>query len=405
VWSTRRRTPACASLSRRASTHGHPKRTSFCFSESECGWRRPELERLDRIYLKLIETCRQILAAIIDQVMMFRVVTSLQVNLILCLFATWAQNSAPAQSNQPQSVTPKSPGSSVSTKPDESLLTLRTAVSEVHLVFTVTDKHGHYVNDLKESDFQILDDHKPPEAILSFRVETDLPLQVGLLIDTSQSVRERFKFEQEEAISFLHQTLRQKHDQAFVMGFDITPKVTQDFTDDIEKVSAGIHMLQPGSLTALYDAVYYACRDKLMKQPQSGPARRIIILLSDGDDNTSSITMVKAIEIAKQAEVSVYTISTSLTRSGGLGQKNLESIAEATGGRSYVPVQLTGVTNAFAAIQEELRSQYAVSYKPAAFKLDGHYRTIEIQAQKQKGLRIRSRKGYRSVQRDYTSKQ
>ena len=337
--------------------------------------------------------------------MMFRVVTSLQVNLILCLFATWAQNSAPAQSNQPQSVTPKSPGSSVSTKPDESLLTLRTAVSEVHLVFTVTDKHGHYVNDLKESDFQILDDHKAPEAILSFRVETDLPLQVGLLIDTSQSVRERFKFEQEEAISFLHQTLRQKHDQAFVMGFDITPKVTQDFTDDIEKVSAGIHMLQPGSLTAMYDAVYYACRDKLMKQPQSGPARRIIILLSDGDDNASSITRARAIEIAKQAEVSVYTISTSLTRSGGRGQKNLESIAEATGGRSYVPVQLTGVANAFAAIQEELRSQYAVSYKPAAFKLDGHYRTIEIQAQKQKGLRIRSRKGYRSVQRDYTSKQ
>ena len=366
---------------------------------------RPELERLDRIYLKLIETCRQILAAIIDQVMMFRVVTSLQVNLVLCLFATWAQNSAPAQTNPPQSVTPKSPDSSVSTKPDESLLTLRTAVSEVHLVFTVTDKQGHYVKDLKESDFQILDDHKPPEAILSFRVETDLPLQVGLLIDTSQSVRERFKFEQEEAISFLHQTLRQRHDQAFVMGFDITPKVTQDFTDDIEKVSAGIHMLQPGSLTAMYDAVYYACRDKLMKQPQAGPVRRIIILLSDGDDNTSSIKREKAIEIAKQAEVSVYTISTSLTRSGGRGQKNLESIAEATGGRSYVPVQLTGVTNAFAAIQEELRSQYAVSYKPAAFKLDGHYRTIEIQAQKQKGLRISSRKGYRSVQRDNTSNQ
>ena len=336
---------------------------------------------------------------------MFRVITSLQVSLILCLFTTWAQDSASPQTNQPQSVTPKSPGSGVSTKPDESLLTLRTAVSEVHLVFTVTDKHGHYVKDLKENDFQILDDHKPPEAILSFLVETDLPLQVGLLIDTSQSVRERFKFEQEEAISFLHQTLRQKHDQAFVMGFDITPKVTQNFTDDIEKVSAGIHMLQPGSLTAMYDAVYYACRDKLLKQPQAGPVRRIIILLSDGDDNTSSITSEKAIDMAKQAEVSVYTISTSLTRSGGRGQKNLESIAEATGGRSYVPVQLSGVTNAFAAIQEELRSQYAVSYKPAEFKLDGHYRTIEIQAQKQKGLRIRSRKGYRSVQRDNTSNQ
>lgn len=337
--------------------------------------------------------------------MKFRASIALRISLIMCLLASWVQNAASAQTNQPQSVTPNSPGSTVSSKPDESLLTLHTAVSEVHLVFTVTDKHGNYVKDLKEDDFKILDDHKPPEAILSFRSETDLPLQVGLLIDTSQSVRERFRFEQEEAIDFLHQTLRQKHDQAFVMGFDATPKVTQDFTDDIEKLSAGIHMLQPGSLTAMYDAVHYACRDKLMKQSQAGPVRRIIILLSDGNDNSSAITREKAIAIAKQAEASVYTISTSLTRSGGRGQKNLESIAEATGGRSYVPVQLTGVSNAFAAIQEELRSQYAVSYKPAAFNLDGHYRTIEIQAQKHRGLRIRSRKGYRSVLRDYTSNQ
>jgi len=336
---------------------------------------------------------------------MFRLTTSLQVSLLLCLFSTWAQNPVSAQTNQPQPVTPKSPDPTGLTKPEESLLTLRKAVSEVHLVFTVTDKHGHYMKDLKDKDFKILDDHKPPEAILSFDSETDLPLQVGLLIDTSQSVRERFKFEQEAAIEFLHQTLRQKHDEAFVMGFDLSPRVTQDFTDDIEKLSAGIRTLRPGSLTAMYDAVYYACREKLIKQPQGGPVRRIIVLLTDGNDNSSSRTRGNAIEIAEQSEVSVYTISTSMSHSGGRGQRNLESIAETTGGRSYVPVQLTGVTNAVAAIQEELRSQYAVSYKPAEFKLDGHYRTIEIQAQKQKGLRIRSRKGYRSVQRDNTSNQ
>jgi VWFA-related protein len=314
----------------------------------------------------------------------------------------WARNVALAQT-EPQSVPPTISGSNASTKPDEGLLALHATVSEVHLVFTVTDKHGRYVKDLEENAFRILDDHKPPEAILSFHSETNLPLQVGLLIDTSQSVQERFRFEQEAAIQFLHQTLRQKQDQAFVMGFDAIPKVTQDFTDDIEKLSAGIRGLHPRSLTALYDALQYACRDKLMKQPQVGPVRRIIILLSDGIDNSSSITRAKAIEMANQAEVSVYTISTSLTRSGGRGQKNLASIADATGGRSYVPVQLTGLTNAFAAIQEELRSQYALSYKPTAFKLDGHYRSIEIQAQKQKDLHIRSRKGYRSVRRDYTS--
>jgi Ca-activated chloride channel family protein len=303
---------------------------------------------------------------------------------------------ASAQTGQSPNAAAKSPGSSAPAQPDEPVFTVHKTVSEVHLVFTVTDKHGHYIKDLKKNDFKILDDRKPPEEILSFSSETDLPLHVGLLIDVSESVGGRFKFEQEAAIEFLKQTIRQKYDQALVIGFDLTPKVTQDFTDDIEKLSAGIRTLRPSSLTAMYDALYYACRDKLLKQPQAGPVRRAIILLSDGNENASSVTREKAIEMAERAEVSVYTISTNPTGSRGHGNKTLERIAEATGGRAYVPSQITEVANAFAAIQEELRSQYAVSYKPAAFKPDGHYRTIEVQAQNQKGLRIRSRKGYRS---------
>jgi VWFA-related protein len=291
----------------------------------------------------------------------------------------------------------------VTGNPDDSLLTLRTAVSEVHLVFTVTDEHGRYVRDLKQDDFKILDDHKPPKEILSFHSETDLPLQVGILIDTSQSVRERFKFEQDAAIEFLSQTIRPKYDQAFIIGFSLKPEVTQDFTADREKLSAGIRMLHPGNLTAMYDAVYYACRDKLLKQAQAGPVRRAIILLSDGNDNSSGVTRERAIEMAQRAEVAVYTISTNLTPSGGKGRKNLERIAGATGGRLYTPRQITEVAAAFASIQEELRSQYAVSYKPQDFKLDDHYRTIEVQAHNQKGLRIRSRKGYRTRERDYAS--
>lgn len=307
--------------------------------------------------------------------------------------AAWAQNqgevlrSAPPSAQQP-------------TESDESLLTLRAAVSEVQLVFTVTDKHGHYVNDLEQNDFEILDDRKPPAAILSFHSETDLPLQVGLLIDTSQSVRDRFKFEQEAAIDFLQQTIRKRYDQSFVIGFDLASKVTQDFTDDIAQLSTGIQMLQPGNLTAMYDAIYFACRDKLQRQPQGGPVRRAIILLSDGVDNASKVTREQAIEMAQQAEVSVYTIDTKLIRSGRHGEKNLERIADATGGRSYAPRQITEVGTAFAAIQAELRSQYVVSYKPAAFKLDGHYRTIQVLAHGQKGLHIRSRKGYRSRKTD-----
>jgi Ca-activated chloride channel family protein len=301
-----------------------------------------------------------------------------------------------AQTEQSPKTTAKSPGAGASDKPDEPGFTVRKTVSEVHLVFTVTDKHGHYIKDLKKDDFTILDDHKPPQEILSFSSETDLPLQVGLLIDASESVSSRFKFEQEAASEFLKQTIRPKYDRALVIGFDLMPKVTQDFTDDTEKLSAGIRALRPGTLTALYDALYYACRDKLLKQAQTGPVRRVIILLSDGNDNASSVTREKAIEMAQQAEVSVYTISTNPTRSGARGNKNLERIAEETGGRSYRPSQINEVANAFAIIQEELRSQYAVSYKPAAFTADGHYRTIQVQAQNQKGVHIRNRKGYRS---------
>jgi Ca-activated chloride channel homolog len=276
---------------------------------------------------------------------------------------------------------------------DGSLLVLHAAVSEVHLVFTVTDKHGRYIKDLKQNDFTILDDRKPPKEILSFHSETDLPLQVGLLIDTSQSVHERFKFEQEAAIEFLRQTLRPNQDQAIVIGFSLKPEVTQDFTGDIEKLSAGIRVLRPGSLTAIYDAVYYACREKLLKQPQAGAVRHAIILLSDGNDNNSSVSRERAIEMAQRAEVAVYTISTNLTPSGGKGRKNLEQIAAATGGKFHSPRQITEVAQAFASIQEELRSQYAVSYKPADFRPDGRFRTIEISA-KQKGLHVRSRRGY-----------
>jgi VWFA-related protein len=307
---------------------------------------------------------------------------------------------ASAQTAQSQNAPAKSPGSDASAAQDKSVFTLRTAVSEVHLVFTVTDKHGRYIKDLKQSDFRILDDRKPPEQILSFHSETDLPLRVGLLLDTSQSVHDRFQFEQDAASEFLKQIIRRKYDQAFVMGFGLKSGITQDFTDDPEKLSAGIRTLQPGSLTAMYDAIYKACKDELLKQSQGGPVRRAIVLLSDGEDNASQVTRERAIEMAQQAEVAVYTISTNLTRSGGRGRKNLEIIADATGGRAYAPLQISDVATAFAGIQEELRSQYAVSYKPAAFKLDRHYRTIEVRTTNQNGVRIRCRKGYRTIERD-----
>ncbi|MGB8115499.1 MAG: VWA domain-containing protein [Candidatus Sulfotelmatobacter sp.] len=271
---------------------------------------------------------------------------------------------------------------------------IRVGINEVNVVFTVTDKHGKRVTDLKENDFRIVDDNKPPAEIRSFHAEANLPLQVGLLIDASNSVRDRFKFEQQSAVEFLNQIIRRGYDQAMVVGFDVTPEVAQDFTDDSEKLAHGVRELRPGGGTAMYDALYFACRDKLLKKPQNGPTRRAIILLSDGDDNQSHVSMGEAVEMAQRAETIVYTISTNVSGTKGPGDKVLERIADATGGRAFFPFQIRDVSNAFAEIQDELRSQYAVSYKPADFKADGHFRTIEIVALDRRNFRVRARRGY-----------
>lgn len=214
---------------------------------------------------------------------------------------------------------------------------IRVGTNEVNVVFTVTDKHGKRVTDLKQADFRFVDDSKPVSEIRSFHSETNLPLQAGLLIDASSSVRDRFKFEQESAIEFLNQTVRKRYDQAFIVGFDATPEVTQDFTDDTEKLAHGVHELRPGGGTALYDALYYACRDKLLKAPPLGPARRAIILLSDGEDNQSHVTREEAIEMAQRANAIIYTISTNVSGTKGAGDRVLERMADATGGRAFFP--------------------------------------------------------------------
>lgn len=270
--------------------------------------------------------------------------------------------------------------------------TIPVQVNVVSVVFTVTDKHNRYIKDLTQKDFQVIDDERPVERIQSFRRESDLPLQVGLLIDASNSIRDRFKFEQESAIEFFNDTIRPHYDSAFVIGFDVSPEVTQDFTDNTEALAQGVRMLRPGGGTAMYDALYYASRDKLLKSQQSNSVRRAIILVSDGDDNSSHVTREEAIEMALRANTIVYTISTNFP-SGGNGDKVLQRIAEATGGRAFQPFQLSDVANAFAQIQDDLRSQYELSYRPANFEHDGRYRTIAISAL-HKGLKVRSRNGY-----------
>jgi len=319
-----------------------------------------------------------------------------------------AANAAGAEAAQPESVSaqpapPAAEPEASSTAPataeppsgDETpVTTIRKRVDEVNVIFTVTDKHGHYVKALTKTDFRVLDDRQPQPSVVSFSSETNLPLRVGLLIDASNSVRDRFKFEQAAAIEFLNQIIRPSFDKAFTIGFDTTPEVTQDFTDNTEALSRGVRMLRPGGGTAMYDALYYACRDKLAKTKDTGSVRRAIILLTDGEDNQSHVTREEAIEMAQRAEVIVYTISTNITGMKSHGDKVLERIADATGGRAFFPFKVEDVTDAFTQIQDELRSQYALSYRPSDLKRDGAFHSIEIVAEKHKDMHVRARRGY-----------
>jgi len=271
--------------------------------------------------------------------------------------------------------------------------TIRLGVNEVSLIFTVTDKHGHYIPNLQQSDFALLDDQKAPARVNDFRQQINLPLRVGIVIDSSTSIRTRFQFEQQSATEFLLQILKAKSDRAFVMGFDVTPTVTQDWTNNIDGLETGINRLRPGGGTALFDAVYTGCRDKLLSERGREPVRKAMVLISDGDDNQSRVHPDEAIKMCQRAETIIYAISTNWTPSRGQGDKVLSQMAEATGGQVFFPPSVEEMSNSFHSIEEELRSQYALTYTPADFKYDGAFRTIYLYCNDRR-YQVRAKKGY-----------
>ncbi len=274
--------------------------------------------------------------------------------------------------------------------------TLSKQVNEVNVLF-LASRGGKATGDLSQNDVLVEDDGKPPAAILGFRTEHELPLRVGMVIDTSSSVNSRFRFEQAAASLFLREVLQRDDDLAFVMGFDNYSKITQDFVHDANLLSRGVEQLHPDGGTALYDAVSTASQ-KLQRRPEQEMVARVLVVLSDGNNNAGYASLEGAIDAAQRAEVTIYAISTNWNSGqleGDLGNKNLRRLAEQTGGRVLMPPNPKAVTKAFAKIGEELRSRYAISYKPAGFVSDGHYRKIKIQAhQAGEKLQIRARKGY-----------
>jgi Ca-activated chloride channel homolog len=317
--------------------------------------------------------------------------------LLLAVSAGIAHSHAQSAADTDASVAPKiSYVASVSAGTDDpqtGIVTLHKRVDEVNLLFIATDKHGKFVRDLTQADFTILDDHKPPQAIFNFRRETDLPLDLGLLIDVSGSVNSRFDFEQSAATSFLQHTIRAGFDRAFIVGFNSQSQLVQDFTDNVGLLAVGVHKLHDGGGTALYDAIYRISKEKFLKDRPDHPVRKAIVIVSDGEDNQSEVTRAQAIEMAQRAEVIIYAISTDDSGLVLRGDNVLEQLASSTGGRAFFPFKMKDVTHSFAAIEDELRSQYVVSYKPADFETDGRYRSIEVSTLK-KDLQVRSRKGY-----------
>jgi VWFA-related protein len=301
----------------------------------------------------------------------------------------------PAGSTEAQGGAPSPPGASgQGAGADQTPTpTFRITSNEVYLVFAVTDRRGHFIRDLKQSDFALLDDHKAPAQVYSFTQQTNLPLRVGILIDTSTSIRNRFRFEQQAAESFLLQIMRPVTDRAFVEGFDVTPDYKQDWTNNLDLLSSGIDGLSSGGGTALYDAVYSACRDKLLTARGQEPVRKAIVLVSDGDDNQSHAYLEDAIKECQRAETNIYAISTDISPSRDRGDDVLQKMAVATGGKAFFPKSLDDMPASFKQIQDELRSQYALVYKPADFKADGAFRPIYLFCLDRK-YTVRVRQGY-----------
>jgi len=266
-------------------------------------------------------------------------------------------------------------------------------VTRVNMLFTVTDKKGRFVTDLVKDDFQVYE-NKSPQTIAEFTAETDLPLRLGILIDTSNSIRERFKFEQEAAISFIQSVVRQGRDKAMVVSFDTSAELVADLNDDTEKLQAAIRGLRPGGGTALFDAIYFACRDKLAKDQPRHKFRRAIVLVSDGDDNQSQVSRDQALEMAQKADVVIYAISTNVVRGETDGDKILKYLTAETGGQPFFPFKVEDLEQSFENIANELRHQYNVFYRPEPLRADGLYHTVEMKVKGRKDLVVRCRKGY-----------
>src|ERR1700674_1996381 len=345
---------------------------------------------------------------------MRRTMTSIFLALALLLIPLTdrAQQSSPG--TKPQAAAPRQPAAPQQEPAQQSGQTIKVPVNLVDVLFTGLNRRNKLVPELEKTDFKIFDD-KSPQEIRYFSKQTDLPLRIGMLLDSSNSIRDRIKFEQDASINFLFSVLRHNKDEAFVMTFDDEPQIVQGFTGDAGALRDQITKPRAAGGTAIYDAIYEACVKELSHPPrppgdQPDVVRRVMILISDGDDNLSTHTRSEAIEMAQRTSVVIYTISTStqwIALSGTDPNKTpdrkfqktdgdniLQQLADETGGRAFFPYRVDDLDQSFQDIGDELRNQYSIAYIPTNSQLDGKYHKIRIEVPEHKGYQVRARRGY-----------
>jgi VWFA-related protein len=328
------------------------------------------------------------------------------------------------------------PAHRATTRPDEtgpasSKNKIRVRVQVVNVPVTVIGKRGLPIIDLTQSDFQIFEDGRP-QAIRYFSQESHDPLRIGLILDTSNSARRQLEFEKDAATEFLYQMLagRNTRNQIFLQTFDATSSLIQDFTSDPEVLNEKIQELKAGGGKALYDAIYSACKDKMMHAGDPESTRRVLVVISDGFDVQSQHSLDEAISMARKAETMVYAIGNAAHGFTNPGDDILAGIAEGTGGGAFFPLReapgtdlatgylshgqigetsqnkglgaetgtfsaqrLVRIADAMEAISHELGAQYEIGYTPTNAALDGTYRSIRVLLAR-KGVTYRWKPGY-----------
>jgi len=311
-------------------------------------------------------------------------VISAMKTLLICLLLVCSLGFAQAQA---PSATPPSPAD------QDARTRIILDVTRVNLLFTVTDKRGRFVTNLGKDDFSVREG-KNEQKILEFVSESDLPLRLAILVDSSNSIRERLKFIQESAVEFISSVMRPDQDRAAVVSFDTAAELQADLSNDVENLTRVIRQLRAGGGTSLYDAIFFASRDKLALDQPRHKFRRAMVVLSDGEDNQSRYSRDQALEMAQKADVVIYTISTNITRNETGGDKVLKYFAAETGGVAFFPFKVEDLSQSFENIANELRHQYSILYRPEPLKTDGTYQAVDIRVKAKGNLVVRTRKGY-----------